>query len=325
MPLNSVQLGDTGTRVSELALGTARFGYKNDAGNVFDQEQANALLDAYTEHGGYFIDTASQYGEPAGQSQRWIGDWLSERDRDDFVIASKVYFPVGDGPNDRGLGRKHVRRQVQQTLDQLRTDYLDLLYIHRWDDDTPVDELLRTLDEFVADGIVDYLGTSTREFDDAWKVAMANERAEQHGYEPFRVTQLWYNLVNRDLEDEYLDMASHYDLGIMPFSPLAGGFLTGKYSREEDLPPGSRGATETERFEEWYLTAENFDVLEEVEAVAAELDATPVKISVAWLLAHPDVTAPVIGPRTVEQLDENVAAVDVTLSTDQFERLAAEK
>ncbi|WP_227353667.1 aldo/keto reductase [Haladaptatus salinisoli] len=319
MGLETVSLGSTGTKVSEIAFGTWRFGRENDDGEVeIGEERAHELLDAYADAGGNFVDTADMYGD--GESERYIGNWLADRDREDFVAASKIYWPTRKGdPNGRGLSRKHLRRQIDRILDRLGTDYIDLLYIHRWDDDTPADEFMRTLDGFVRDGKVNYLGTSTLE-PNAWKVAKANEME----YEPFRLAQPRYNLVNREIEPNYLPMCEDYDIGLVPWSPLAGGFLTGKYSRGEEPPEGTRGATD-QQFRDSYLTEENFDALEVVEAVAEEVGTTPAAVSLAWLLEHDAVTAPIVGARTVEQLEENLSATDVSLTDEQFERLASAK
>ncbi|MFB6269813.1 MAG: aldo/keto reductase [Halobacterium sp.] len=322
MGLDAVSLGRTGLKVSEVAFGTWRFGRENDDGEIeVGRERAHALLDAYADAGGRFIDTADMYG--SGRAERYIGEWLADRDREDFVVASKIYWPTRDDPNGRGLNRKHLRNNVDEILDRLGTDYLDVLYIHRWDDDTPAREFMRTLDGFVRDGRVHYLGTSTFE-PNAWKVAKANEIARREGYEPFTVAQPRYNAVNREIEGNYLDMCRDYDVGVVPWSPLAGGFLTGKYSRGEEPPAGTRGATD-QQFVDSYLTPENFDALEEVEAVADEVGATPAQVSLAWLLHHDQVVAPITGARTPEQLRENLDAADITLTADQFDRIADAK
>jgi aryl-alcohol dehydrogenase-like predicted oxidoreductase len=317
--LDHVPLGRTGLQVSEIAFGTWRFGRENAAGSLeIDEARAGELLDAYAARGGRFVDTADVYG--GGDSERWIGDWLAERDREDYVLASKVYWPTReDDPNGRGLGRKHLRRQVDRILERLGTDYLDVLYVHRWDDDTPAREFLRTLNGFVDDGRVNYLGASTL-YPNAWKVAKANELARREGYEPFTVTQPRYNLVDREIEANYLDMVRDYELGLCPWSPLAQGFLTGKYERDADLP-GDSTASEADRWRDHYLTDANFDVVDAVRAVADEVDATPAQVAIAWQLHHADVTAPIVGARTVDQLDENLAAATVDLSDDQFRRL----
>ena len=320
MALQTVSLGATGLQVSELALGTARFGAERDDGTEeVDRERAYELLDAYAEAGGNFIDTADVYGD--GRAEAYVGEWLADRDREEFVVASKIYWPTRDDPNGGGLNRKHLRRQLRRILQRLQTDYLDLLYIHRWDDETPAEEFMRTLNEFVRDERVHYLGASNRD-PNAWQVAKANEIARREGYEPFTVAQIIYNLVDRQIEPEYLPMVADYDLGLMPFSPLAGGFLTAKYRRDEEPPADSRGARE-ERFRETYFTERNFDAIETVESVAEDVDASPTQVSLAWLLEQETVTAPVVGPRTTSQLESNVAAADLDLSEDAIERLDA--
>ncbi|QIB75190.1 aldo/keto reductase [Halogeometricum borinquense] len=322
MALDTVSLGRTGTKVSEIAFGTWRFGRENDEGDIeVGPEQAHRLLDAYADAGGTFIDTADMYG--GGRAEEYIGDWLADRDRENFVIASKIYWPTREDPNGVGLNRKHLRRNIDEILDRLGTDYVDVLYTHRWDDDTPAREFMRTLDEFVRDGKVNYLGTSTLE-PNAWKIAKANEIADKRGYEPFTVSQPRYNVVNREIEGNYLDMCADYDVGVVPWSPLAGGFLTGKYSRNEEPPADSRAASD-QQFVDSYLTPENFDALEAVESVAADVGASPGQVALAWLLHHDQVTAPIVGARTVDQLEENLAAAEVSLTPDQFERLADAK
>ena len=319
MSLDTVRLGNTGLQVSELALGTARFGSTRDDGaEEIDRETAHDLLDTYASRGGNFVDLADAYGE--GRAETYVGEWLRERDREEFVLASKIYWPTRNGdPNASGLNRKHLRRQVDNILDRLGTDYLDLLYIHRWDDETPVEEFMRTLDQFVSEGRVHYLGASNGE-PNAWQVVKANETARRLGYEQFTNLQFKYNLVDRELERNVIPMAQEYGLGLMPFSPLGGGFLTGKYRRGEEPPVGSRVARE-ERYYETYLTEANFDILERAEAIAAECDGSVLQVSLAWLLKHPDVTSPVIGPRTVSQLESNLDSVDLTLTDEQFKQL----
>jgi aryl-alcohol dehydrogenase-like predicted oxidoreductase len=322
MGLDSVPLGRTGLEVSEIAFGTWRFGRENDEGEIeVGRERAHELLDAYADAGGRFIDTADMYG--AGRAEQYIGEWLADRNREEFVIASKVYWPTRDDPNGRGLNRKHLRNSIDGILDRLGTDYVDLLYIHRWDDDTPAREFMRTLDGFVRDGTVHYLGTSTFE-PNAWRVAKANEIARREGYEPFTVAQPRFNAVNREVEGNYLEMCADYGLGVVPWSPLAGGFLTGKYSRGEEPPEGTRGATD-QQFVDSYLTPENFDALEEVEAVAESVGATPAQVALAWLTHHGSVVAPITGARTPDQLRENLAAADIDLADEQFARIANAK
>ncbi|MDL0122320.1 aldo/keto reductase [Halobacterium salinarum] len=318
MGLDAVPLGRTGLRVTELAFGTWRFGRETDAGDIeVGEQRAHELLDAYANAGGRFIDTADMYG--GGRAERYIGDWLADRDRDRYVIASKVYWPTSTAPNGRGLNRKHLRASVDNILDRLGTDYIDVLYIHRWDDATPADALMRTLNGFVREGTVHYLGASTFH-PNAWKIAKANEIAARRGSEPFTVAQPRFNAVNREIVGNYLEMCREYGLGVVPWSPLAGGFLTGKYERDAEPPAGSRGATD-QQFVDSYLTPSNFDTLDAVEAVADAVDATPAQVSLAWLRHHDQVAAPITGARTPAQLRENMAATNIELTATQRDRI----
>ncbi len=321
--LRFVQFGDTGLQTSELQFGTWRFGRETEEGNVeIGEKRAKNLLDAYADAGGRYIDTADVYG--GGKSEEWIGDWLADRDRERYTIASKVYWQIRDGdPNSRGNNRKNVRDRVDAILDRLGTDYVDVLYIHRWDDQTSTRELMRTLNGLVEEGKIHYLGASTLR-PNAWKVAKANELARSEGYEPFTVVQPRYNLVDREIEGDYLEMARSEGLAVCPWSPLGQGFLTGKYDREDGLTGESRASEDT-RWEENYLTEENFDLHDALDEVADEVDATPAQTALAWLSHRDGVTAPIVGARTVEQLEENLAAADIDLSDEQVDRLTEAK
>lgn len=323
MDLGFVPLGDTGIHTSELQFGTWRYGKRTDEGNVeIDRERGLELLDAYGAAGGRFIDTADVYG--GGQAEEWIGDWLEDRDRERYTIASKIYWQIReDDPNSRGTNRKNIRHRIQGILERLDTDYIDVLYIHRWDDQTPTREMMRTLTGLVDDGLVHYLGASTLR-PNAWKVAQANEFARASGLEPFTVTQPRYNLVDREIEGDYLEMTRQEGLAVCPWSPLGQGFLTGKYDREAGLTGESRAA-EAGSFEQRYLTETNFDVHDELDAVAAEVDGTPAQVALAWLAHRDGVTAPIVGARTLDQLEENLKAAQISLSDEQMERLTEAK
>ncbi|MDF9745088.1 aldo/keto reductase [Natrinema salsiterrestre] len=321
-------LGETGTTVSKLCFGTWRFGKESDGTVETNREEAHDLLDACWEHGVNFIDTANVYGDPNGKSERWIGEWLADRGhhREDVVLASKVYFPYDGrgepGPNDSGLGRKHVRAQIEGTLERLGTDYLDLYYIHRWDDDTPIRETMRTLTELVREGKVHYLGASSMA---AWKLTKALWTSDVGDLERFDVTQPMFNAANTDDVGDYLDVCADQDVAVCPYSPLAGGFLTGKYERAEDgtviAPDGARGSL-TDLFEDRYTSETAWEVLEAVESVAEEVGATPAQVSLRWLMDQDRFTCvPIVGARTPDQLEENVGAVEVDLSDEQFERI----
>ncbi|WP_227357028.1 aldo/keto reductase [Haladaptatus salinisoli] len=313
-------LGSTGTKVSELCFGTWRFAKESNGTVETDRSTAHDLLDAAWEHGINFIDTANVYGDPNGTSEEWIGDWLAGHDREDFVIASKVYFPFDrENPNGRGLSRKHIRKQIRGTLDRLGTDYIDLYYIHRWDETTPVEETLSTLTDLVREGTVNYLGASSMA---AWRLTKALWKSDANDFERFEVTQPMYHAAAGEEVRDYLDVCADQNLGVCPYSPLAGGFLTGKYEREGDSPEGSR-ADLTDSFEEYYVSEEGWQVLDEIRSVADELDATPAQVALRWLIQQPDFACtPIVGARTVEQLEENVGAAEIELSGDQFDRIA---
>jgi len=317
--LEFVPLGDTGLRTSELQFGTWRFGRETEEGHLeIDRPRAMNLLDGYGAAGGRFIDTADVYG--GGDAEAWIGDWLEGRDRDRFTIASKIYWQTREGdPNSKGTNRKNLRHRVDAILDRLGTDYIDVLYLHRWDDATPTRETMRTLSRLVDDGRVHYLGASTLR-PNAWKVASANEHARREGWEPFTVAQPRYNLVDREIEGDYLEMCRAEGLAVCPWSPLAQGFLTGKYDRTDGLT-GDSLAAESSRFEDAYLTEANFDVHDELDAVARAVEATPAQVALAWLSALDGVTAPIVGARTLDQLEENLTAAAVDLADEQVRRL----
>jgi len=313
-----VRLGTTGLEVSPICFGTWRF--NKESGGVVEtgREEAHELLDALEDRGANFIDTANGYG--GGESEKWIGEWLTERDREDYVVASKCFWSDVSRFQEN-LSRKNVRAEVEGSLEKLQTDYLDILYLHRFDDDTPIERTLRTVDDLVSEGKVHYVGISTC---DAWKLTKGLWQADVNNYEAFSVTQPNYSAVHRDPVAEYLDVCADQDLAVCPYSPLAGGFLTGKYERvgdEVEAPDGSRGDL-SEHFTDWYIDEERWAVLDEVRAVADEVDATPAQVSLRWLMDHDQFTCvPIIGARTVDQLEENYDAIDVSLSADQWERI----
>jgi aryl-alcohol dehydrogenase-like predicted oxidoreductase len=312
------KLGNTGTDVSALCFGTWRFAKEADDGTVeTDKETAHTLLDTCAEHGLNFIDTANVYGTPSGTSEEWIGEWLTERDREDFVLASKVYFDFRDGgPNGGGLGRKHIRNQIEGTLDRLGTDYLDLYYIHRWDEETPIEETMRTLSRLVEEGTVHHLGASSMA---AWQLTKALWTSDVEGLERFDVTQPRFNAAYREPVAEYLDVCADNDIAVCPYSPLEGGFLTGKYSRDGTIPEGSRAALYDGDLD---YEERQWAVLEAVQTVADEHDATPAQVALRWLIEGERFTCtPIVGARTPDQLEENLGAVDVKLTDEQHERI----
>ena len=315
------RLAKTGLEVSPLCLGTWRFGKAHGDVVETDREAAHELLDAYAERGGNFIDTANGYGQ--GKSEQWIGEWLAERDREDYVIASKCFWSQRSRFQEN-LSRKNVRAEVEGSLERLDTDYLDILYLHRFDDGTPIERTLRTIDDLVSEGKVHHVGLSTAA---AWKLTKGLWQADVNNYEPFTVTQPLFHAAYRDDVADYLDVCADQDLAVCPYSPLAGGFLTGKYERVGDgtfdvaAPDGSRAALD-DMFDDYYLSARGWHVLDAVEAVADDVDATPAQVALRWLMDQPDFDCvPIIGARTTDQLAENLGAIDVSIDDDQFARI----
>ncbi len=320
------QLGATGTTVSSLCFGTWRFGRETNGVIETDRDEAHELLDAYADRGGNFIDTANVYGTPTGKAERYIGEWLEERDREQYVLASKVYFPFDEGaPNGSGLSRTHIRNQIDGTLDRLGTEYLDLYYIHRWDESTPIEETLATLNGLIEDGRVNYIGASTMA---AWQLTKALWSSDVNDYEPFTVTQPLTHAAYFEDVREYLDVCADQELAVCPYSPLAGGFLTGKYERADPddpsavhAPDGSRGSFD-EQFGTYYTSERGWHVLDAIRSVATETNASPAQVALRWLMDQEAFTCiPIIGARTTEQLEENLGAMELSLSDEQRSRI----
>ncbi len=287
-------LGDTGLKVSELCLGAMTFGREADEATSF------AMLDAFVEAGGNFIDTANVY--TAGASEEITGRWLKQKTRDDFVIATKVRFPMGKGPNDIGLSRKHILRQVEESLRRLQTDYIDLYQVHCWDPGTPLEETLSTLDGLVKSGKVRYIGASNYA---GWQLQKAVDMARINGWEPFSCLQPLYNLLDRSLEWELLPVCRNEGLGVIPWSPLRGGWLSGKYHRGMDAPVANTRIEKAQKegwSESWdgYNTEHTWGVLDALFAVAEESGHSAAQVALNWLLRQDGVTAPIIGAREPE-------------------------
>jgi len=309
------RLGDTGLEVSRLCLGCMNFG--SDAPwMIDDREQSEAVIERAIEHGINFFDTANVYSQ--GESERILGAALDGR-RDEHVIATKVHGRMADRPNGQGLSRRHILEQADASLDRLGTDYIDLYQIHRWDDETPITETLSALDTLVDHGKVRYVGASTMS---GWQFTKALYEADVNNFERFVSMQAEYNLVDRHEEANVLPVCRDQGVGVIPWSPLAGGFLTGKYERGE--APAEGRAADDEHTQNRF-TEDNWAVLDEVRTLADGKGTTPVGISLAWLLAKDVVDAPIVGPRTLEHLDEQVAALSISLSDDEIERLEAPK
>jgi len=307
-------LGPTGLEVSRLCLGCLNFG-SEQPWMVGDEEQAGAVIDRALELGINFFDTANVYSD--GESEELLGRALDGRDRAELVVATKVYGPMFDGPNGQGLSRKHVLDQARASLDRLGTDYLDLYQIHRWDEATPIAETLSALDHLVEEGLVRYVGASTMP---AWKFMKALHEAEVNNYERFVSTQCEYNLVDRHEEANVLPLCADQGVGVIPWSPLAGGFLADKYDRGSE-PEEGRAATD--EFMQKRFSDEGWAVLEAVRELAVQKDATATQVALAWLLNKEVVDAPIVGPRTVDHLEDNAGALEVSLSSEEIDRLEA--
>ncbi|PSQ61040.1 MAG: aldo/keto reductase [Halobacteriales archaeon SW_9_67_25] len=305
-------LGSTGLEISRLCLGCMNFG-SGQPWMVDDEQQAHAVIDRALDLGINFFDTANIYSR--GESEEILGRALADRDRAEPVVATKVYGPMFEGPNGQGLSRKHVLDQARASLDRLGLDYVDLYQVHRWDDTTPIAETLSALDYLVEEGLVRYVGASTMP---AWKLMKALHEAEVENYERFVSMQCEYNLVDRHEEANVLPLCADQDLGVIPWSPLAGGFLADKYERDTE-PQEGRAATD--EFMKKRFSDEGWAVLEVVRDLAATKNATAAQVALAWLLHRDVVDAPIVGPRTVEHLEDNAGALDVSLSAEEIERL----
>ena len=316
------QLGRTGLYVSEICLGTMTFGGNADAGmwkaiGSLPQADVDAIMEKAIAAGVNFFDTADVYS--FGASEERLGQSLKNLGvaRKDVVIATKVFGQMGPGPNDRGASRGHIMDSVKASLDRLQTDHIDLYQIHGNDTVTPIDETLRALDDLVSQGLVRYIGVSNWA---AWKIAKALGASEAKGYARFETLQAYYTIAGRDLERELVPLLTSEQLGLMVWSPLAGGLLSGKFG------PGSNNDTSSRRAT-FDFPPVNRDRAWECVAVMREVGeahgVSVARVALAWLLAKPHVMSVIIGAKTVEQLDDNLAAVDLTLTLEDMERLDA--
>ncbi|MFC5187229.1 aldo/keto reductase [Actinomadura harenae] len=310
-------LGRSGLRVSPLALGTATFGTEWGWGT--GQDGARRLFDVYLEHGGNFIDTAGTYTD--GSSERMLGEFTRDN-RERLVLATKYTTQRRPGdPNSGGAHRKSLLASVETSLRRLNTDYIDLLFLHVWDFTTPVEEILRGMDDLVRQGKVLYVAMSNAP---AWEISRMQAIADLRGWSPLVALQVEYSLINRDAERDLIPMARTMGLGVTPYSPLGGGVLSGKYSRADLTATGAdSGDSNRKSFNAGLgmVTERALAIADVVQEVAAEVGHTPAQVALAWTLRNPGVTAPVIGARTPEQLIGNLGALGVDLAPDQLARL----
>lgn len=313
-------LGRSGLRVSPLALGAATFG--TEWGWGAEREEARKLFDRYTELGGNFFDTASTYTD--GSSERLLGEF-TRGNRDSVVLATKYStLRQPDDPNSGGTHRKSMVASVESSLRRLNTDYIDLLYVNVWDFRTPVEEILRGLDDLVRQGKILYAGISSAP---AWQVSRMQATADLRGWAPLVALEIEYSLIERTGERDLIPMANEMGLGVVSFSPLGGGLLTGKYDRKDRNPAEpvageAAGNRKSLNAALGWVTDRNLAIADAVKEVASELGRTPAQVALAWTLNARGVTAPIIGARTIAQLEDNLGALEVDLAPAHLARLA---
>ena len=308
-----VNLGNSGLQVSRACLGAMMFGHTNNAPT--DETESRRIIDAFVDAGGNFVDTANVY--VGGESEEVVGRAVKAK-RDDVVIATKGFGPIGSGPNTMGLGRKYLTRALDESLRRLGTEYVDLYQCHRPDPDTPIAETMATLHAFVESGKVRYIGCSN------WtgsQIVEAQWAAKDIGGTPFVSLQPRYSLAARQIEADVLPACQRHGLGTMIYSPLGGGVLTGKYKKGEPAPTDSRAG----RNEGWgarMLDEQSLDTADAVGKIAAELGTTSTAVAIAWVLSRRGVTSVIIGPRTFEQYEQNIEAFDLDLDPAVIKRLS---
>jgi aryl-alcohol dehydrogenase-like predicted oxidoreductase len=306
--MNYRNLGKSGLRVSQLCLGT------NNFGGQISEEASLKIVNKALDCGINVIDTANIY--TGGKSEEIIGKAVKGR-RDEAIIATKVGFGTVEGPNRSGLSRKHILNQVEHSLKSLQTDFIDIYYMHRFDPETPLEETLRTFDYLVRQGKVRYIACSNFT---AWQIAKAHEICETHDLEKLIAVQPPYNLLQRDIEEDIIPYCQQEALGILTYTPLMGGFLTGKYSKASAPPAGSRFKYNP-RLWEHASKESNFAVLEQIENVADDVGIPVSKLAISWILKNPAITAPIVGASSVEQVEENSRITEINLNDDTYQRL----
>jgi aryl-alcohol dehydrogenase (NADP+) len=313
--MDYVRLGKTGLKVSRLCLGCMTYGTSKWRPWVLDEEAARPFIRRALEHGINFFDTANMYS--LGASEEVLGRALKDfAKRHEVVIATKVYNKMGEAPNDRGLSRKHIFDSIDASLRRLQVDHVDLYQIHRWDYETPIEETLDALNDVVRAGKARYIGASSMF---AWQFAKALHASDRHGWARFVSMQNHYNLVYREEEREMIPLCRDEGVGLIPWSPLARGFLAGNRTREKS---GSTVRARTDEFaRDLYYQDDDFAVVERVQEVAREQGRKPTQIALAWILSRAGMTAPIIGASKMEHLDDAVAALEVKLGEAEGKRL----
>jgi aryl-alcohol dehydrogenase-like predicted oxidoreductase len=308
------KLGNTGLIVSQVALGTMQFGGRMNMGNL-GQEDTTRMVKFALDSGINFIDTADVYS--LGESETLVGNALKGA-RQEIVLATKVRLPMSANFNRSGATRVNIMREVEDSLRRLQTDYIDLYQVHGWDSNTPLEETLRTLDSIVRQGKVRYIGLSNFM---SWQATTAVMLQGHLGLEKFVTAQMYYSLVGRGLEYEFQSFAEYHNVGILVWSPLAGGFLSGKYSRTNPAPAGTRFA-EAGSFVPFDKET-GYRVVEALKKVADQHGVSPARVALSWVLARPAVSSVIVAARKIEQLEDNIGAVDLRLSDDEVRLLDA--
>jgi len=311
------RLGTSGLTVSRICLGMMSYGSKTERAWHLDETEAEPIVRRAVESGVTFFDTADTYSD--GLTEEITGRLLAKLfpRREDYVLATKVYFPMGPGPNDGGLSRKHIMSAIDASLSRLGTDYVDLYQIHRWDDETPIEETMEALNDVVRSGKARYIGASSMY---AWQFAKAQHVAASAGTSRFVAMQNHYNLVYREEEREMIPLCLDQGIGVIPWSPLARGLLAGSRERGDRRRTVRSGSDPLA--DDFYDDAD-FDVVDAVRAVATERGTTPAQVALGWLLSRPAVTAPIVGATKLRHLEDALAAVDVELTGDEVDRLEA--
>ncbi|HSP05955.1 MAG TPA: aldo/keto reductase [Acidobacteriota bacterium] len=310
-----VNLGKSGLKVSRICLGTMTYGSTEWRPWVLNEDQSLPFINRALEIGINFIDTADMYS--VGRSEEVVGRALKEfAQRKDVVLATKVFFPMGPGPNDRGLSRKHIMDSIDASLRRLQTDYVDLYQIHRWDYETPIEETLLALHDVVKAGKARYIGASSMY---AWQFSKALHLADAHGWTRFITMQNHYNLVYREEEREMIPLCNAEGIGLIPWSPMARGFLAGN-RRREDLGETLRAKTDDYAHSLYYTDAD-FQIADRVAQLASRRSVSPSQIALAWVLNKPNVAAPIIGASRMEQLDQATASLDIALDDSEMKFL----
>ncbi|MEM3485297.1 MAG: aldo/keto reductase [Candidatus Bathyarchaeia archaeon] len=306
-------LGKTGLKVSELCLGTQTFGW------VTNETEAFLILDRFVDAGGNFFDTADSYNQ--GASETIFGKWIKQHgQRSSLVVATKTYFPTGKGPNDMGLSRKHIIEAVERSLRRLQTDYIDVYQLHCYDGATPLEETLRALDDLVKAGKICYIGVSNFAPSHLMKAIML---CRMHKWAEIASLQAEYSLLVRSPEWELLPICEEEGVGFLAWSPLAGGWLSGKYRRDKPIPPDSRGGRR-DRFEdlpEQRVKEKTWDIIDILIEIAMMRKKTPAQVALNWLLSKSSSVIPVFGARTIQQLEDNLGAVGWALAPEEVTRL----